>query len=147
MDCKVSAKTIRNDGEFAKNVDTLVETCGEEVKKAVLSDRKLNRMQVEQLAALPKEEQPEAVQKTLAAGKKPRNRKAARQQTAKPEQRSTITLPAELAELVEALLSDHGREFAGRVLRALEKALEPKEEANGKAEEKAKVRRAFDEEE
>src|SRR5262249_48203383 len=34
---KVSARTVRNDGEFAEAVDNLAQTCGDEVRQQILS--------------------------------------------------------------------------------------------------------------
>lgn len=68
----VSERTIRNDAAFAKAVDTLAENVGGDAREAALT-KKVSRKEAVAIAALPKEEQAEAVKEATAKepGKKP----------------------------------------------------------------------------
>jgi hypothetical protein len=59
----VSPRTILRDAAFAKAVDRITKSCGQQVKQAILSgEAGLKKNEVLELAELPPEEQPQALQ-------------------------------------------------------------------------------------
>ena len=111
----VSPETIRRDGAFARDVDTIARNCGSEARAAILSKEvKIAETEVKELAALDADKQLAALEQRLAHPKqKSSGRPANRQQT------KSITIPAEPKAGAAALLDKLGTKVAGELHEAL----------------------------
>ena len=95
---RVSPATIRRDGQFAEDVDTIAENCGVEAKKAVLAgEANLTRKEIHEVAELPPDEQQGAIKEAVEEPAK-RPRKGSK------SGETRITLPSEPKALVAALV-------------------------------------------
>jgi hypothetical protein len=107
----VSPATVRRDGSFAEDVDTIAADCGEGAKQAILGGTSgVTREEVGELARMEPEARQEAANEALSGGKKPRARDT-RQKPAVTQ----ITVPVDPKELARAVLERLGRERAAEV--------------------------------
>lgn len=113
---KVGEATIRRDGQFAKAVDSIADSCGMKAKQAILArDAGLSRGGVVRLARMKPKEQQKYIQELLDTGK--RSRRSAGQK------RGSLTLPTEPKSLAQKLIEKMGAKASSEVLEALTELL------------------------
>jgi hypothetical protein len=121
----VSPATVRRDGSYAEDVDTIAADCGERAKQEILGGTSgLTREEVGELARMEPEARQEAANEALSGGKKPRARDT-RQKPAVTQ----ITVPLDPKELARAVLEELGHEGAAEVRDELTRLLEAPEPA------------------
>jgi len=129
----VNAKTIRNDADFATDLDTVTKNCGQEFRTKLLGrNLRVTRQQLKQLVKLSLAEQRATVKEVIKSGKMPQEPAAGKDQpkpakTTKPK--GEISVPAEPTGLAAALLELRGRSYLLKVQKALAKLLEEETES------------------
>ena len=119
----VSPATICRDGDFARDLDQITETCGEEVSQAILSGQSgATRKEVTELAQMPPAEQPEAARELLSRSAARGPSGDAKKAKATPE---TIKVPVEPMALAACVRDRLGTDVAKLVYVALGKLLAP----------------------